>query len=64
MDWHDVRVPGKFAHSRPLIACAQCGESLFVAEWTEYLDGGSVRHLWHCDTCDYRFETTVHFAAA
>ena len=33
---------GKFARSRPTIECAQCGEHLYVPEWTEYLDGGRI----------------------
>ncbi|MEJ2436369.1 MAG: hypothetical protein P8Y53_25710 [Pseudolabrys sp.] len=31
---------GWFAHSRPVIECAQCGEHIYVPEWTEYRDGG------------------------
>ena len=64
MDLYDVRSPGKFSRSRPLIDCAQCGAPLYVPEWSEYLDGGSIRHLWQCEACDYSFETTVRFAAA
>lgn len=56
---HDLR---RYARSRPLIECAQCGERIFMPEWSECLDGGRVRHLWRCDACDYAFETTVHFA--
>jgi ribosomal protein S27AE len=46
------------------IACAQCGESLFMPEWSELVDEIRVRHLWQCDTCGYAFETTVRFAEA
>ena len=46
------------------IACAQCGESLFMPEWSELVDESRVRHLWQCDTCGYAFETTVRFAEA
>lgn len=42
-------------------ACAQCGESLFMPEWSEYVSERRVRHLWACDACGYRFETTVVF---
>jgi transcription elongation factor Elf1 len=49
---------------RPLIECAQCGESIDMPEWSENLDGSRVRHLWSCEICGYSFETTVHFAAA
>jgi len=47
--------------SRPLIKCAQCGEHLYLPEWSEYLDQSSVRHIWKCETCDYAFETTVSY---
>ena len=61
-----------FARTDPLISlaharrskCAQCGEQLFVPEWSEYLDSRRVRHLWHCEHCGYNFETTIRFAAA
>lgn len=42
-------------------ACAQCGDMLFMPEWSEYLNERRVRHLWSCDACGYRFETTVVF---
>ncbi len=54
----------KFAHARPVVECAQCGERIYVPEWTEYRDGGRVLHLWQCETCGYAFETVVHFRAA
>lgn len=47
---------------RSQIACAQCGEALFMPEWSELVDERRVRHLWQCDTCGYAFETTVRFA--
>jgi ribosomal protein S27AE len=47
------------AASRPLTECAQCGEPLFLAEWSEYLDKSCIRHLWRCETCSYTFETTA-----
>jgi ribosomal protein L37AE/L43A len=56
--------PAVFARSRPTLKCAQCGEQLFVPEWSEYLDTRRVRHLWHCEHCGYDFETTIRFAAA
>jgi hypothetical protein len=46
---------------RPMINCAQCGEVLFLPEWSEYRDKNSVRHLWKCEVCDYTFETTIHY---
>jgi transcription elongation factor Elf1 len=48
--------------ARPLIECAQCGEYLYLPEWSECIDRNRVRHLWACDTCGYAFETTVRFA--
>ena len=64
MELHDARDPKRYARSRPVLECAQCGERLYVPEWSEYLDGGRVRHLWSCEACNYAFETTVYFAAA
>jgi hypothetical protein len=59
-----LRKSASFVRSRPVIECAQCGEQLFVPEWSEYLDDRRARHLWRCDACGYAFETTVRFAAA
>ena len=50
-----------FFLSRPIVPCAQCGETLFAAEWSEYLDDCNIRHLWSCDDCGYRFETLVRY---
>jgi ribosomal protein S27AE len=41
--------------------CAQCGETIFMPEWSEHLDERRVRHLWQCEACGYRFETLVCF---
>ncbi|RDV01813.1 hypothetical protein [Undibacter mobilis] len=49
---------------RPANTCAQCGEALYLPEYSEWLDAGYARHLWQCDACGYAFETTVRFAAA
>jgi hypothetical protein len=54
----------QFARSRPVLECAQCGERLYLPEWSECLDSVRVRHLWQCEACGYSFETTVRFAAA
>jgi hypothetical protein len=48
-----------FLKSRPIAPCAQCGDPLFAPEWSEYVDDRRIRHLWSCDSCDYRFETLV-----
>jgi hypothetical protein len=55
---------GAFARSRPILECAQCGERIYIPEWTEYRDGGRIRHLWACEACGYAFETTVRYAVA
>lgn len=44
---------------RPIAPCAQCGDTLFAPEWSEFIDERRIRHLWTCDSCDYRFETLV-----
>ncbi len=54
----------KFACSRPVMECAQCGEQLFMPEWSEYVDERRVRHLWECEACGYAFETTIRYAPA
>ena len=54
----------RFARSRPVIECAQCGERIYIPEWSECLDGCRVRHLWQCDACGTSFETTVRIEAA
>ena len=58
-----VRDFERFARSRPLMECAQCGDRIYIPEWSESLDGGRVRHLWQCEACGYTFETTVRFEA-
>ena len=58
------RVIARFARSRPVIECAQCGERIYIPEWSECLDGCRVRHLWQCDACGTSFETTVRIEAA
>jgi predicted RNA-binding Zn-ribbon protein involved in translation (DUF1610 family) len=51
----------KYFESRAVNACAQCGENIFIPEWSEHLDARRVRHLWECDSCGYVFETLVVF---
>jgi hypothetical protein len=55
---------GNKFRSRPVIECAQCGDPLFLPEWSEYVDEYRLRHLWKCEGCDYAFETIVSFARA
>lgn len=64
MDLHYARSAAKRPRARAQIECAQCGESLFIPEWSELVDERRVRHLWQCDICGYAFETTVRFAEA
>jgi uncharacterized Zn finger protein len=64
MDFHDARGTAKRARPGSQIECAQCGDSLFMPEWSELVDERRVRHLWQCDACGYAFETTVRFAEA
>jgi ribosomal protein S27AE len=47
---------------RPVNACAQCGDTIFMPEWSEHVDDCRIRHLWACQACGYAFETTVRFA--
>jgi len=49
---------------RPVIECAQCGEHLYIPEWSEFIDARRMRHLWTCDACGYQFETTVRLRDA
>lgn len=53
--------PRKYTQPRPGNTCAQCGELIFLPEWSEYLSPQRVRHLWECHACGYKFETTVVF---
>jgi ribosomal protein S27AE len=53
-----------YTSARLTTECAQCGEPLFLPEWSEYLDERHLRHLWACATCGYQFETTVRFREA
>ena len=50
--------------ARPVNECAQCRETIFLPEWSEYLDARRVRHLWECEACGYKFETLVCFPAS
>jgi len=53
--------PRKNSHTRLHNQCAQCGEMIFLPEWSEYLDRHRLRHLWECEACGYKFETLVSF---
>jgi len=47
--------------ARPLIRCAQCGDKIYMALWSEPVDARRIRHLWECDACGYTFETLACF---
>ncbi len=49
--------------TRNLMACAQCGEPIYVAAWWEHVDDRRVRHVWECVACGYAFETMACFPA-
>jgi ribosomal protein S27AE len=53
-----------FTRTRPVTECGQCGEKLFMPEWSEFIDARRVRHLWACERCGYSFETTVRLATS
>lgn len=60
----DINILAKSPRYRPANTCAQCGEALYMPEYSEWLDAGCARHQWQCDACGYTFATTVTFAAA
>ena len=43
--------------------CAQCGKPIAMPEWVE-TDEGRACYLWHCWSCDYRFEAIAIFDAS
>ena len=54
----------KIAPSRRYMPCPECGERLFMPEWSEHVDERRVRHCWQCDACDYAFEAIVSYGEA
>jgi ribosomal protein L37AE/L43A len=52
----------KGTQSKKVNECAQCGNVLIAPVWSEHLSERSVRHLWDCDGCGYKYETTVFLA--
>ena len=53
-----------FSAIRPTIKCEECGEILYMPEWSEFAGEGRVSHAWRCDACGCRFETTFRLEAA
>jgi transcription elongation factor Elf1 len=39
--------------------CLRCGETMFLLEWSGYLDRHRMQHLWECKACGYKFKTFV-----
>ena len=62
----NVAVPMSYVHERYFgrPSCAKCGELVMAPEFSEYLSGYDVRHMWVCGGCGYRFETLIRFDAA
>jgi ribosomal protein S27AE len=61
MPFHPNSIVPEAALARPMTECAQCGEQLFVPEWSEFVDEHCVRHRWQCEACGYAFETTISY---
>ena len=62
MSFHPNSITPQAVGACPVTECAQCGEQLFVPEWSEHFGDRSVRHLWQCENCGYIFETTITYA--
>jgi ribosomal protein S27AE len=61
MELRKTGSPRKYAQPRLSNYCAQCGEAIFMPEWSEYFSPQRVRYLWECEACGYKFETIVAF---
>ena len=59
MDLYHAHGTAKSRRAGAHIECGQCGEPLFMPEWSELVDEHHVRHLWECAACGYAFETSV-----
>jgi len=42
--------------------CVRCGETMFLPEWSGYLDRHLVQHLWECEACGCKFKTLISFS--
>jgi hypothetical protein len=40
--------------------CPQCSAHLLAPQWSELTEVWA-RHKWSCETCRYKFETTVYY---
>jgi hypothetical protein len=59
---HITHTPASTRHFAGKFGCAQCGEHLYMPEWSECMDRDRIRHLWACDACGYAFETIVRLS--
>jgi len=41
--------------------CLQCNALLFGPDWSEEVNERRIRHVWSCEACGYKFETTVYY---
>lgn len=44
-------------------SCPRCGTSLLIAEASEFVSGGHVRHFWACESCGQEFHTAVELVS-
>jgi ribosomal protein L37AE/L43A len=45
------------------MTCDKCGNTLIVADWSEYVNDGLVLDFWSCWKCGNRFETEAYMSA-
>jgi transcription elongation factor Elf1 len=43
------------------IQCVRCNHEIIAPHETELLDDKVIRHLWHCPSCEARFESFPRF---
>jgi hypothetical protein len=48
--------------AKPVITCAQCGETIHMARWSQYVDRWRVRYDWECEACGCNFGTLASFS--
>lgn len=49
---------------RGVMTCDKCGNTLIIAECSEYVSDGQVLNFWLCWECGYRFETDEYMSDA
>jgi transcription elongation factor Elf1 len=45
-------------------SCPRCGNHLALAEASEFLRNGQIRHSWECEACGEQFQTAVTVKSA